>query len=499
MRAVLLVALREFRQIVSTRGFWVMLLIVPVAIGVSVLVSSALAPNPRVAFTLVDASGRYAPQLEQRLERDYQSAVLSDLSAYVERWDLGSVDPSAPWARRDSWRSDAEVARFIGEGGSAAAVERLGPSLPEDAPAFEPPERYFHRIPPPEGVPTDKGAEAFGEAVAPLLKDDVETPDGKMPLGLAVYIPEDFGAPGAAARVWTNGQSINGQLLGAISDELTSALRLDLLESGGISNEEARRIQAFAAPIAVTEPAVGEERSVIEAGSIIPIALVYLLMVTAITTGSMMLQGLVEERSNKLLESVLACVRPAQLMKGKLLGLGGVGLGIVFVWLGCAVVAALYSTGGFADLLRTSLEALDKPWIGAAMIFYFLSGYLVLSMVFLAIGSLSDSMQDAQSYLTPVLLIVMFPVLFMMQASLNSPDSLFMTVLSWIPLYTPFAMLARLGTGVSLAEVLGTVALLVVFIALELALLGRLFEGSVLNAGKPGWRELFAKLRTRPG
>ena len=75
MRAVLLVAMREFRQIVSTRGFWVMLLIVPVAIGVSVLVSSALAPNPRVAFTLVDASGRYAPQLEQRLENTPEAEI----------------------------------------------------------------------------------------------------------------------------------------------------------------------------------------------------------------------------------------------------------------------------------------------------------------------------------------------------------------------------------------------------------------------------------------
>ena len=93
----------------------------------------------------------------------------------------------------------------------------------------------------------------------------------------------------------------------------------------------------------------------------------------------------------------------------------------------------------------------------------------------------------------------MFPVLFMRQASLNSPDSLFMTVLSWVPLYTPFAMLARLGTGVSLAEVIGTVVLLVAFIAIELTLLGRLFQASVLNAGKPTCRELLAKLKFKVG
>ncbi len=206
---------------------------------------------------------------------------------------------------------------------------------------------------------------------------------------------------------------------------------------------------------------------------------------------------MVEERSNKLLESVLACIRPATLLNGKLLGLGGVGLGIIAVWAGCAVVAAMASTGGLADALRTSLEAIDQWWVIPAMVLYFLSGYLILSMIFLAIGSLSDSMQDAQSYLTPVLLVVMLPVFIMMQASLRDPDSLITLILSWIPIYTPFAMLARLGTGVSLAEVVGTSVLLVAFIAFELVFLGRLFQASVLNAGKPSWREVFAKLRTR--
>ena len=137
-------------------------------------------------------------------------------------------------------------------------------------------------------------------------------------------------------------------------------------------------------------------------------------------------------------------------------------------------------------------------WIVVAMIFYFLSGYLILSMVFLAIGSLSDSMQDAQSYLMPVLLGVMLPVFIMMQASLTDSDSLLTQILSWVPLYTPFAMLARLATGVSLVEVAGTSVLLVGFIALELLFLGRLFQASVLGAGKPSWREVFAMLKVRP-
>ena len=497
MRDVLLVAAREFRQIVATRGFWIMLLIVPLAIGASIFASARLAPTSSVAFAVVDHSGRFADRLEERLDRDYQRQVLRELSTYVERHKLVSVDPDAPWARRGSWLVDGEVERFTAQGGVDAALNRLRPALPEDAAEFEAPDRPYHRIEVPANVPADQGHAAFGEALAPVLKDDVQTPDGEMPLALGIYIPQNFGAPGVAAQVWTNGRP-NAGLLNVVNDELTAGLRLDALQASGLSADAATRIQTLGAPIAVTEPPVGEERGFFATASIIPVALMYLLLITAVTTGSMMLQGVVEERSNKLLESVLACVRPAALMNGKLVGLGGVGLGIIMVWIGCAAVAALSSSGGFADMLRTSVEALDQPWMWAAMIFYFLAGYLILSMIFLAIGALSDSMQDAQAYLGPVLIVVMLPLMIMMQSSLQDPDGLITQVLSWIPIYTPFAMLTRLGTGVSLVEVLGTTALLVAFIALELLVLGRLFQASVLNAGKPGWRGVLAMVRLKP-
>ena len=130
------------------------------------------------------------------------------------------------------------------------------------------------------------------------------------------------------------------------------------------------------------------------------------------------------------------------------------------------------------------------------MIFYFLSGYVVLSMLFLAIGSVSDSMQDAQAYLTPVILLIMIPVVIVMQAAMRGPDEFIVHLLSWIPLYTPFAMLARLGTGVSALEIAGTGVLLIGFMWLELVFLGRLFRASLLGAGKPAWRQIFQMIRS---
>jgi ABC-2 type transport system permease protein len=477
MRAALLVAAREFRQVVSTRGFWVMLLIVPLALVASIGAGTVFAPKPGVAFTLVDASGRYGPSIERRLELDYQREVLRGLATYVDRWKLASVEPGAVWARRDAWPADAAVARFIAEGGSDAALRRLQPQTPSEAPAFKPPPRTFIEIAPPAGVPTGQGPEAFGRAVAAPMQGDALTPEGKRPFAVAVYIPADFGAPDAVVRVWTNGRFSEG-LIDTIREQLTAALRHNFLQASGLSSDTATRVETVSAPIRVSEPAPGAARGLVVSRSIIPLALVYLLLITSLSTGAMMLQGVIEERSNKLLESVLACIRPSELMYGKLLGLGAVGLCIVAAWAGCAVAAAFSAQGVVSDVLRPSLQAMDQPWMVAAMIFYFLSGYLIISMIYLAIGSVSDSMQDAQGYLMPVIMTFMLPIIFIIQASLRSPNAPLVHVLSWIPIYTPFAMLARLGTGVPLLEMLGSGALMAVFIALELVLLGRVFRGS---------------------
>jgi ABC-2 type transport system permease protein len=219
----------------------------------------------------------------------------------------------------------------------------------------------------------------------------------------------------------------------------------------------------------------------------------YLLLVTALITGGMMLQGIIEERANKLLEAVLACIRPSELMAGKLLGLGAIGLTVMAVWVGCALGAAFAMPGVAADYLRPSL-ALLEPWMVAALIFYFMMGYLIVSMIFLTIGSLSNSMQDAQAYLMPVMMVLMLPVMLMIGSTFANPGGALPLIMSWIPIYTPFAMLARLGSGVSLLEVLGTGVLLVAFVAAELFLLGRLFQASLLHTGQPPKIAAFWKL-----
>jgi ABC-2 type transport system permease protein len=119
------------------------------------------------------------------------------------------------------------------------------------------------------------------------------------------------------------------------------------------------------------------------------------------------------------------------------------------------------------------------------LIFYFVTGYLIISMIYLAIGALSTSLQDAQAYLMPVIFVITLPIVFMMISVVQDPNGILPVTLSWIPLYTPFAMLGRFGSGVALSEVIGTGAMLIVFVILETWLLGRLFQVSILRTGQP--------------
>ena len=481
MNRILLVAKRDFRQIVATRGFKFTLLILPVMIGIVTLLTSFLRPPATSAYVMVDAGAGFAPVIEHRLDLDYQRQVLRDLSAYAARWN--QKPPG------DGWADDASVETFIARGGADAALKQM--RLPSGAPAFKPPAPAYIRVPVLAGVPTDQGAAAFGRAMTPYLSGDVATPQGKRPLAVAAYV-----SVRGPARIWTSGRNANA-LIDTIQQERTRQLRLSLLAANGVEPAAAARIEGLEAPLAVTAPPAGGGRAQMTVRSLVPLALVYLLLMASFITGSMMLQGVVEERSNKLLEAVLACIEPRELMLGKLIGLGAVGLTILATWIGCALLAAYFIEGAMADYLRPSLAALNQPWMIPLMAFYFFCGYLILAMAFLTIGSLSNSMQDAQAYLMPVTMGTLVPVMLLVQTSVANPGSPLPVILSWIPIYTPFAMLARLGSGVQPWEIAGTGVLLIGFVTLELVLLGRVFRASLLSSGQHPGLGGFVKLMLR--
>jgi len=492
---ILLVAAREFRQIAATRSFWVTLLILPLALAIGPLASHFMQKPHTETVMLIDPSGQAAGAVAERIELDHQRQVLQSLSRYSESHDLDRADPTAPWAQHDHYYSDPEVKAFVAAGGAKRAAAVMQRVAAPDTKPFEEPEPDYRIVPTRPAIARSSPAElakSLPGLINPPTKDH-----GAEPLDYAVYIPTDFASGRAPVQIWSDG-AVPGQLMGVLQDTLTRAMRLHFLEAQGVRPEMADAAQLIAPMIRVNRPSPGKGHEQVIIASILPLLVSYLLLMSLMLSGSWMLQGTVEERSNKLIETVLACVSPDQLMYGKLIGTVAVGLTMVALWVACAIGAAFATQGMIADFLRPALAPLSQPSVALAMIYYFFAGYIMISMIFLTIGAMSDSFRDAQSYLSPVMLVIAMPFAIIAQAVLRDPSSLGVRIMSWIPIYTPFTMLARLGAGVPLWEVIGCGLTLALFIAVEVVMLGRVFRASLLGAGsKPNLARIGRLMRGR--
>ncbi|MDT9599184.1 ABC transporter permease [Sphingosinicella rhizophila] len=492
MKRILLIAAREYRQITRMRSFWLTLLILPLAFAIAPLAQRFMNDDDPRRIMIIDQSGGNAAEaLQDRLALDHSRDVLISLSRYVQRHKLQGADPKAPWSQHDRWYTDAEVRQFTAGGGLARALAKLQAHAPEDTPEFDPPGSGYELVPVPKPLAAAPPSE-LDARVRPLLK-----PEGKgaKPVDYILQVPASFGRDGAV-RLWSTGEPNIG-FVTTVQDVLTRNLRKTFLLTEGTAPDVAEAASTIAPSLMISKPPPGGgAKEAMLVRSILPLASSYLLMVALMLSGSWMLQGTVEERSNKLLETVLATVSPEELMYGKLLGTVAVGLTMIAVWVGCGAVAAYATQGAIADLIRPALAPLTSPGTIAAMIYFFIAGYLAISIFFLAVGAISDSMNEAQGYLMPILLAILLPITVLIQSILQGGKGIGITVLTWVPIWTPFAILARLGTGIPTWEVLCTGLLLAAFIAVELIMLGRLFRASLLAQGqKPGFSELISRMR----
>ncbi|WP_375290579.1 ABC transporter permease [Qipengyuania sp.] len=498
LRNILLVAGREFRQVIALKSFWLTLALIPVALALGPLLGDSLDDRDPDRIILIDRSGGAAAEaIEARLSFEADRQVLTDLSRYVRRYDLQAADPSAPWAQSDRWYTPADVKAFREAGGLSAAVAKIDNFKKEETPAFEADPSDYAFVPAPAPL-----AEAQGDALTKeadrLVDADADLPDGER-ADIVLVIPETYPAD-PTVSLWSNEQP-RPSFMQPVQEVLTADLRQRLLTGSGMSAQQAAAVQGAAPRLAIsTPPPGGGAREAMLVRSIVPLALAYMLMMALMLSGSWMLQGAIEERSKKLLESVLACISPEELMYGKLLGAVGIGLSMLVVWLGTGAAVAFATQGAIADMIRPALAPITTPGAIATLIFFFLAGYIAISIMFVAIGSMADSMSEAQGYLMPVLLAILLPVTFLLQAIVAGNSGPVVQILTWVPIWTPFAVLARLGLGISTIEILGAGAVLLGFIVLEIIFLGRLFRASLLAQGqKPGLKVIIDRLRVVRG
>src|SRR5439155_5496515 len=170
-----------------------------------------------------------------------------------------------------------------------------------------------------------------------------------------------------------------------------------------------------------------------------PSGFVYLLWMAIFVVIQMLLNNTIEEKSNRIIEVLLSSVTPGELMMGKLCGIAAIGLTMVGTWMLALFGILSWKAGGASELAGHLLTALKSSNLIPLFSIYFLFGYLMYAGIILSIGSVCNTIKEAQSYMGVLTMVMMVPLLTMTFIP-KDPNGPLARVLSWIPLYTPFTM-----------------------------------------------------------
>lgn len=226
----------------------------------------------------------------------------------------------------------------------------------------------------------------------------------------------------------------------------------------------------------------------------------FLMYITLFLYGAMVMRGVMEEKTNRIAEVMISSVKPRQLMMGKIIGIGAVGLTQFILWIVLMTVLmtvlgnfipkeallqaqqaqAGMPVGGMSVQTSQAMQRLAEaqvtissvnwPLVIGCFIFYFIFGYLFYAALFAAVGSaVNEDPQDAQSLMFPITLPIILAIIIMINA-IRQPDSALATWSSIIPFFSPIVMMARLPFGVP-----GTVPLWQLGLSMVLLLAGFLF------------------------
>ncbi len=446
MRSIYLIARREYLSYVATWGFWLSLASVPMfmalGLGLPILIESS---QPTRHYVLVDETGG---ELETAIAERLRATALARQAEALEA-----------------------VGEMVGDNPQLQAT--LEANMPDpDA------EADFQRVHSFEDTSID--------ALRPYLTGEslMMTEEGEQPLFAAIYLRRTGDA--IEMDYWSTNLTNSG-LRSQIRRALSDYMRAGRLMQEGVSLEVLNAADGLRPEVRELNPERADTAAEVTSAERLPffvaVAVAFGLWVIIFSVVNMLLTAMIEEKGNKVLEMMLSSARHHEILTGKLFGVAAVSFTLLLVWGSISMIGgALFQTAAsaaglpIADIMSSLLDpGLILPALG-----YFIIGYFVYGAVFLAIGSLCETLQDAQTLMSPIMLVMMVP-LFLVTVALDSPDSPVIAIASWVPVWTPFLMLARLPQDPPMIEIIGSTALMIFTAIVVIWGAGRLFRMGALN------------------
>ena len=229
--------------------------------------------------------------------------------------------------------------------------------------------------------------------------------------------------------------------------------------------------------------------------------------------GTMVMRGVIEEKTSRIVEVIISSVKPFQLMMGKILGVALVGLTQFVLWILLTIIISTVAELAFLDanVMATEMNSSDQSVILAqvaeftgginllqiflAFIFYFLAGYLMYSALFAAVGSAVDAEADTQQFVLPITIPLILSFV-LITPIMENPDGTLAFWMSMIPFTSPVIMMVRLPFGVANWELALSIGILIASFIATTWLAGRIYRTGILMYGKKAtYREIWKWLK----
>lgn len=330
-----------------------------------------------------------------------------------------------------------------------------------------------------------------------------------------LLIPSDFFENQSAEFLSTNKPSINTQ--NYVEDDLFKIIQKRKLENAGLDSTLLHslntKIRLSAKEISVEGTA---KDSYTEVAMGVAMGLSMLVYITLFLYGSQVMRGVIEEKSNRIVEVIISSVKPFELMMGKILGIGLVGLTQFLLWIFLSIVLSgiastlLLSGADMSDIIASNpqnqmmankevlgldlvniIQAINLPQLLICFVIFFLGGYMLYSALFAAVGSAVDSETEASQFTMPITMPLLLTYVLSMGVLVQNPHGALATTLSFIPFTSPIAMLVRIPFGVPTWQIILSAILLMAGFIGTTWVAARIYRVGILMHGKKvSYREL---------
>lgn len=364
-----------------------------------------------------------------------------------------------------------------------------------------------------------KTSKSFAFSAQPVITEEMRSEDS--PFDAVVAISGDLVKNNGKVTIYSH-KEIPGNLLDYIQSKLNETVQKQKLEATGIAGLDKiiDDVQRDVNMRTVKWSKEGDEQASSTYVAIIVGGIFTLLIyIFVITYGGMVMQSVIEEKTNRIIELLVSSVKPFQLMMGKIIGVMLVGIAQMALWGVMLSIIMTVASVGFGVRQAQSIAAgqpmpsptmnmsqdtqelltaiINLPYaeIGLMFIIMFVGGYLLYSSFFAATGASINEQEDANQFVVPITMITLFG-LYAAMYSIENTDGPLAFWASLFPLTSPIVMMIRIPFGVPLWQELLSIALLYASAFLMIWIGGKIYRVGILMYGKkPSIKEIIKWMR----